>query len=86
MFSGEPWGQCCSRFMLSMKSLKERYYRPPIVSSFDLAESFLIPFTLSQQEDGSEPKNDDGSIFQFLPIAPVVLFGNNAPPPSKSIM
>jgi hypothetical protein len=39
-----------------------------------------------QQEDGPEPKNDDGSIFQFLPIAPVVLFGKNEPPPSKSIM
>jgi hypothetical protein len=30
--------------------------------------------------------NDDGSPFCFLPIAPVVLFGKNAPPPSKSIM
>jgi hypothetical protein len=47
---------------------------------------FLIPFTLLQQEDGPEPKNDDGSNFQFLPIARVVLFGKNAPPPSKSIM
>jgi hypothetical protein len=47
---------------------------------------FLIPFTLLQKEDGPEPKNDDGSNFQFLPFAPVVLFGKNAPPPSKSIM
>jgi hypothetical protein len=27
-----------------------------------------------------------GSPFYFSPIAPVVLFGKNAPPPSKSIM
>jgi hypothetical protein len=39
-----------------------------------------------QQEDGLEPMDDDGSPFCFLPIAPVVLFGKNAPPPSKSIM
>jgi hypothetical protein len=39
-----------------------------------------------QQEDGLEPKNDDGSNFQFLPVALVVLFGKNAPPPSKGIM
>jgi hypothetical protein len=30
--------------------------------------------------------NEDGSPFCFLAIAPVVLFGKNAPPPSKSIM
>jgi hypothetical protein len=30
--------------------------------------------------------NDDGSPFRFSLIAPVVLFGKNAPPPSKSIM
>jgi hypothetical protein len=30
--------------------------------------------------------NDDGSPFCFLAIAPVVLFGKNAPPPSKSVM
>jgi hypothetical protein len=47
---------------------------------------FLIPFTLLQQEDGPEPKNNDGSNFQFSPIAPVVLFVKNAPPPSQSIM
>jgi hypothetical protein len=39
-----------------------------------------------QQEDGPEPKNDDGSKFQFSAVAPVVLFGKNAPPPSKGIM
>jgi hypothetical protein len=39
-----------------------------------------------QQEDGPEPKNDDGSTFKFLPVAPVILFGKNAPPPSKVIM
>jgi hypothetical protein len=39
-----------------------------------------------QQEDGPEPRNDDGSNFQFLPVAPMVLFGKNAPPPSKGIM
>jgi hypothetical protein len=39
-----------------------------------------------QQEDGPEPKNDDGSTFTFLPVAPVVLFGKNAPPASKVIM
>jgi hypothetical protein len=31
--------------MLSMKSLKERYYHPPIVPPFDFVESLLIPFT-----------------------------------------
>jgi hypothetical protein len=41
---------------------------------------------LLQQEDGPEPRNDDGSNFQFLPVAPVVLFSKNAPPPSKGIM
>jgi hypothetical protein len=30
--------------------------------------------------------NDDGTPFCFLAVAPVVLFGKNAPPPSKSIM
>jgi hypothetical protein len=30
--------------------------------------------------------NDDGSPFCFLAVAPVVLFGKNAPPPSKSVM
>jgi hypothetical protein len=39
-----------------------------------------------QREDGPEPKNDDGSTFKFLPVAPVALFGKNAPPPSKVIM
>jgi hypothetical protein len=39
-----------------------------------------------QQEDGPEPKNDDGSTFKFLPVAPVVLFSKNAPPLSKVIM
>jgi hypothetical protein len=39
-----------------------------------------------QQEDGPEPKNDVGSTFQFLQVAPMVLFGKNAPPLSKGIM
>jgi hypothetical protein len=30
--------------------------------------------------------NDDGTPFCFLPVAPVVLFGKNAPPTSKSVM
>jgi hypothetical protein len=30
--------------------------------------------------------NDDGSPFCFLAVAPVVLFGKSAPPPSKSVM
>jgi hypothetical protein len=51
----------------------------------------LNPFSNSvlfslQQEDGPEPKNDDGSTFKFLPVAPVALFGKNVPPPSKVIM
>jgi hypothetical protein len=83
MFSGEPWGRCCSRFMLSMKSLKKTYYHPPIISPFDFAESFfLIPFTLLQQEDGPEPKSNDGSNFQFSPGS----LWQKRTPPSKSIM
>jgi hypothetical protein len=39
-----------------------------------------------QQEDGPEPKNDDGSTFKFSLVAPMALFGKNAPPPSKAIM
>jgi hypothetical protein len=39
-----------------------------------------------QQEDGPEPKNDDGSTFKFLPAAPVALFGKNAPSLSKIMM
>jgi hypothetical protein len=39
-----------------------------------------------QQEDGPEPINEDGSPFCFRAVAPVVLFGRNAPPPSKSVM
>jgi hypothetical protein len=39
-----------------------------------------------QQEDGSKPRNDDVSTFQFLPVAPMVLFGKNAPPVLKGIM
>jgi hypothetical protein len=47
---------------------------------------FIIPLARLQQEDGPKPKNDDGSNFRFLPVAPIVLFGKNAPPPSKGIM
>ncbi|XP_025815475.1 uncharacterized protein LOC112892550 [Panicum hallii] len=39
-----------------------------------------------EQEDGPEPMNEDGSPFCFRAVAPVVLFGRNAPPPSKSVM
>jgi hypothetical protein len=39
-----------------------------------------------QQEDGPEPKNDNGSTFKFSRIVPMTLFGKNAPPPSKAIM
>jgi hypothetical protein len=87
MSSGEPWVRCCSRFMLSMKSLRKRYYCQPINLPSDFAE-FLSNSICSflQQEDGPEPKNDDGSNFQFLLVAPVVLFGKNAPPCSKGIM
>jgi hypothetical protein len=51
-----------------------------------LLNPFSFHFLFLQQEDGQEPTNDDGSPFCFLPIASVVLFGKNTPPPSKSIM
>jgi hypothetical protein len=31
--SGKPWGQCCSRSMLSMKPLRKRYYHQFSTSS-----------------------------------------------------
>jgi hypothetical protein len=73
--------------MLSMKSLRKRYYCQPIILSSDFAE-FLSDSIRSflQHEDGPESKNDDGSDFQFLPVAPMVLFGKHVPPPSKGIM
>jgi hypothetical protein len=46
----------------------------------------MIPLAPLQQEDGPEPKNDDRSNFRLLPVAPVVRFGKNAPPPSKGIL
>jgi hypothetical protein len=70
MFFEELWGQCCSRSTLNMKSLTEKY-------------CFLTSVSLLTLLKGM---NDDGSPFCFLPIAPVVLFGKNASPPSKSIM
>ncbi|KAK1649458.1 hypothetical protein QYE76_067263 [Lolium multiflorum] len=39
-----------------------------------------------QQQDGPEPINDDGSLFKFLPPAPVVLFCKNSPPFKKVVM
>jgi hypothetical protein len=39
-----------------------------------------------QQEDGPEPKNNDGSTFKFSAVAPMTLFSKNAPPLSKAIM
>src|SRR3954464_4804171 len=39
-----------------------------------------------QQQDGPEPTNDDGSSFEFLPPAPVVLFCKNSPPLKKVVM
>jgi hypothetical protein len=71
--------------MLSMKFLRKRYYCQPIILSSDFTE-FLSDSIRSflQQEDGSEPKNDDGSNFQFSPVAPVVLFGKHAPPLQKA--
>ncbi|KAK1687227.1 hypothetical protein QYE76_048075 [Lolium multiflorum] len=39
-----------------------------------------------QQQDGPEPVHDDGSPFQFLPPAPVVLFCKNSPPLKKVVM
>src|SRR3954469_16360946 len=47
----------------------------------------LITCSISlQQQDGPEPTNDDGSPFEFLPPAPVVLFCKNSPPLKKVIM
>ncbi|KAK1686694.1 hypothetical protein QYE76_047542 [Lolium multiflorum] len=39
-----------------------------------------------QQQDGPEPVHDDGSLFKFLPPAPVVLFCKNSPPLKKVVM
>src|SRR3954464_8423953 len=47
----------------------------------------LITCSVSlQQQDGPEPTNDDGSSFEFLPPAPVVLFCKNSPPLKKVVM
>src|SRR3954467_9043812 len=47
----------------------------------------LITCSVSlQQQDGPEPTNDDGSPFEFLPPAPVVLFCKNSPPLKKVVM
>src|SRR3954463_9742845 len=47
----------------------------------------LITCSVSlQQQDGPEPTQDDGSPFEFLPPAPVVLFCKNSPPLKKVIM
>ncbi|KAK1677548.1 hypothetical protein QYE76_038396 [Lolium multiflorum] len=37
-----------------------------------------------QQQDGPEPAHDDGSPFEFLPPAPVVLFCKSSPPLKKA--
>ncbi|KAK1652251.1 hypothetical protein QYE76_070056 [Lolium multiflorum] len=37
-----------------------------------------------QQQDGPEPAHDDGSPFEFLPPAPVVLFCKSSPPLKKT--
>ncbi|XP_025825161.1 nucleolin 2-like [Panicum hallii] len=55
-------------------------------SNDDSDANMAPPIKRRRQEDGPEPKNDDGSSFKFLPVAPVVLFDNNAPPLSKVIM
>jgi hypothetical protein len=34
----KPWGRCCNRFMLSMKSLRKRYFCQPIVLFSDFAK------------------------------------------------
>ncbi|KAK1628573.1 hypothetical protein QYE76_002888 [Lolium multiflorum] len=39
-----------------------------------------------QQQDGPEPTQADGSLFKFLPPAPVVLFCQSSPPLKKVIM
>src|SRR3954462_13711973 len=39
-----------------------------------------------QQQDGPEPTHSDGSPFEFLPPAPVVLFCKNSPPLKKVMM
>src|SRR3954464_1620332 len=39
-----------------------------------------------QQQDGPEPTHSDGSPFEFLPPAPVVLFCKNSPPLKKVVM
>src|SRR3954465_5198043 len=47
----------------------------------------LITCSVSlQQQDGPEPTQDDGSPFEFLPPAPVVLFCKDSPPLKKVMM
>nr|XP_051197081.1 uncharacterized protein LOC127310442 [Lolium perenne] len=41
---------------------------------------------VSRQQDGPEPVHEDGSSFQFLPPAPVVLFCKGSPPLKKVVM
>ncbi|KAK1686369.1 hypothetical protein QYE76_047217 [Lolium multiflorum] len=42
--------------------------------------------SLFQQQDGPEPTRDDGSPFEFIPPAPVVLFCKSSPPLKKVLM
>ncbi|KAK1676970.1 hypothetical protein QYE76_037818 [Lolium multiflorum] len=53
-----------------------------------MAESSNANATASglKQQDGPEPTHDDGSPFEFLPPAPVVLFCKSSPPLKKVVM
>ena len=48
----------------------------------------LLIFSLSslQELDNSEPEAEDDPLIELSPVAPVVLFGKNAPPLSKVLM
>ncbi|KAK1626861.1 hypothetical protein QYE76_001176 [Lolium multiflorum] len=54
----------------------------PLLKQLDA--EYNIP--AEQQQDGPEPTRDDGSPFEFLPPAPVVLFCKSSPPLKKVVM
>ena len=59
------------------------------MTMFDnVVPKFPLTFCLNspREPDSSEPEREDGPSIELVPMAPVVLFGKNAPPLSKALL
>ena len=68
--------------MLKLILLQNRYHLPTNFLVIVYSDVYNPALFLC----GSEPINDDGSLFKFLPPAPVVLFCKNSPSFKKVVM